>query len=291
MASFHSLLLTCFLACAAGMYTSTPTRMDFLTKAVVNQKLRICNAFPSESNFDVYHNKEMLRKDLTYKSCFESTGELHQGDLINLKVQGLAAGSFTVDELPKTDATLVLVVMKKDTSSMATTFVSHVFASLRKPQVALLDAFKAEDEVQTNVTVESTDEKTAERELEEEPHSPESVSFNSVMAIEPGSYKIRIDGSDGGESIEKRFITESDEAYTAIRVGAQSKTWPQELIIFPEGGKEAPKVKAEKAEKKPQEKASAAESKEEKKEKAAAHSGSHVLPSLFVMTLLAACAQ
>lgn len=87
---------------------------------------------------------------------------------------GLASGSFTIDKLPQEDSTLLLVVHRHDRASMAVSFMSHVFARLSGPQVALLDAYQG---VAASVVQIQKDEK------------PETLSFNSVMALDEATYE------------------------------------------------------------------------------------------------------
>ncbi|CAK9083374.1 Uncharacterized protein SCF082_LOCUS39612 [Durusdinium trenchii] len=117
-------------------------------------------------------------QSIRYKSCFEYTGDLHPGDNVNFKVAGLASGSFTIDKLPQEDATLVLVVYRHDRASMALSFMSHVFAKLSGPQVALLDAYQG------------TASSLVEIQPEDEEESAETLRFNSVMALDEARYKV-----------------------------------------------------------------------------------------------------
>ena len=65
------------------------------------------------------------------------------------------------------------VVHRHDRASMAVSFMSHVFARLSGPQVALLDAYQGA----AGGVVEIQKEK---------------MSFNSVMALEAATYEARI---------------------------------------------------------------------------------------------------
>ncbi|CAE7489151.1 unnamed protein product [Symbiodinium sp. CCMP2592] len=119
-----------------------------------------------------------IQKKLEYKKCFEYTGDLHSGDNVNFKVAGLATGSFTIDTLPREDATLILVVQPHDRASMAVSFASHVFAGFSGPQVALLDAFQGPSSSLVELRPEGGDENL------------ETLRYNSVMSLEEGDYQV-----------------------------------------------------------------------------------------------------
>ncbi|CAJ1401904.1 unnamed protein product [Effrenium voratum] len=184
-------------------------------------KLRICSAYPADAPVQVDLNEVTIRKALEYKSCFEYTGDMRSGDNVNFKVAGLGSGSFTIDDLPKEDAVLVLVVRRHDKASMAVSFTSHVFARLSGPQVALLDTFQG-----------SSDSVVEIQQKEED--KTETLRYNSVMALDEGSYKVTLHDRDSKQ--EYPLEAESDEAYVIIRCGVDSevlRSYKEELILYP----------------------------------------------------------
>merc|ERR1712032_1137717 len=64
------------------------------------------------------------------------------GDKLEFKVGDANAGSFSVSELPNSDAVLLLVIHRHDQKSTAVSFESHVFASLQNSQIAVIDTYK-----------------------------------------------------------------------------------------------------------------------------------------------------
>eukprot|EP00440_Ansanella_granifera_P043015 gb/GFBE01046637.1/.p1 GENE.gb/GFBE01046637.1/~~gb/GFBE01046637.1/.p1 ORF type:complete len:290 (+),score=85.11 gb/GFBE01046637.1/:1-870(+) len=240
---------------------------SFLRNDGYDLKLRVCNAFPSDMPFEVYHNEDEIKKELEYKSCFEYKEDLRAGDRMNFKVQGLATGSFTIDDLPTQDATLVLVVARHDSTSMAVSFRSHVFANLASPQIALIDTYQGKTKGTVEVKEAGSEDSTAQ-----------TLEFNSVAAVNEGSYKVMLKGA---ETQEYSLDTSSEEAYILIRCGVESElgtSWKQELIVFPKN--KATEASAPEPEPEPEQK---------KEEKAGAR---EAVPSLAgVLLLVVACMQ
>jgi len=191
----------------------------FLKNLDYTLKLRICNGYNGGEPFDVFLNEVNLHKGLKYTRCFESTDDLRTGDRINFKVKGLATGSFTIDQLPTEDAVLMLVIKRRDSNSMSTAFQSHVFANLESPQVAILDAY--EGAAPSIVQLKN-----------EEENKWSSVNFDSVVAIEEGSYQAQLKS----DKKEYSFSAVPRECYSVIRVGMDHKSAP-ELIVYPTSGR------------------------------------------------------
>jgi len=190
----------------------------FLKNLDYTLKLRICNAYTGGEPFDVYRNEVEIHKSLEYKACFESTDDLRSGDRVNFKVKGLSTGSFTIDQLPTEDAVLMLVIKRRDMASLATSFASHVFANLQSPQVAIMDAYKGKD----NTVVQLKNE---------EDNKLASVSYDSVVAIDEGSYQAKLKDNKkeyGFEAVQR-------ECYTVLRLGMDGKN-PADLVVFPTSG-------------------------------------------------------
>lgn len=148
---------------------------------------------------------------------------------MNFKVAGLASGSFTIDELPQEDATLVLVVHRHDKATMAVSFMSHVFAKLSGPQVALLDAYQGSSSSVVEIQPKDDDESKTE-----------TLRYNSVMALDEATYKVTL--AMGDRKQEYELDAQSDEAYAIIRCGVDSeilKSYKQELMVYPTNGKTA----------------------------------------------------
>jgi len=217
-----------------GHRTALLQRSSFVKNLDYKIKLRVCSAYPADAPFEVLLNEVSIRDELEYKSCFEYTGDMRSGDNVNFKVAGLASGSFTIDELPQEDATLVLVVHRHDQASMAVSFMSHVFAKLSGPQIALLDAYQGSSSSVVEIQPKDEDDSKAE-----------TLRYNSVMALDEAIYKVTLHMGDQKEEYE--LDAQSDEAYAIIRCGVESqilKSYKQELIVYPENEKNVKEDKA-----------------------------------------------
>lgn len=191
-------------------------------------KLRICNAYPQEMPYDVYLNKEKIQEGLEYTDCFQYTDDLRSGDKINFKVQSLQAGSFTIDNLPREDATLLLVIMRHDPESVSAKFLSHVYAALKDPQIAVLDAFQGDADPKIQLAVKGG--------AISEDAVPKSLGVGSVMAVDEGAYEVTL-GKAGKKQKKYELNTWGQEAYAIIRCGMDSpkgKNYPEELLVFPQ---------------------------------------------------------
>eukprot|EP00930_Biecheleria_cincta_P026007 TRINITY_DN18407_c1_g1_i1.p1 TRINITY_DN18407_c1_g1~~TRINITY_DN18407_c1_g1_i1.p1 ORF type:complete len:316 (+),score=64.48 TRINITY_DN18407_c1_g1_i1:54-950(+) len=190
-------------------------------------KLRICNAFPQDTPYDVYLNQDKIQSGLAYSDCFQYTDDLRSGDRINFKVQSLQAGSFTIDTLPREDATLLLVITRHDQKSVSAKFLSHVYASLKDPQIAVLDAFQGDVAPKIQLAMKGT--------AISEDAVPKSLSVASVMAVAEGAYEVTL-GESGKNEKKYELNTWGQEAYAIIRCGGQfpnGKSYPEELLVFP----------------------------------------------------------
>ncbi|CAJ1344182.1 unnamed protein product, partial [Effrenium voratum] len=113
-----------------------------------HQKLRLCNAYPGKEVFHVERDGAMLtaKDSLKYKECGDAnlTEPLAPGDHLNFHADGLPMGTFTIDSLPQYNAMLYVVVQRRDATD-AVSFQSHIFASARNAQIAVMDSYVGRD--------------------------------------------------------------------------------------------------------------------------------------------------
>lgn len=209
-----------------------------------NQILRVCNAYPLDAALDVFVGNvdvKLTVTPLSYLECRDFHPVLHGGDRIDFKMGDTSAGTFTISEMPNGDATLLLVIHRHDTFSTAVSFQSHVFAPSSAPQIAVLDTFKGK----TAAKVHIQDTATV---ISQPPHAVrnEVLRFNSVVAVDPGTYNLDLQtvGANASNSTEARreLVALPREAYIVIRCGVESEdgdSYPQDLIIFPLSDKTA----------------------------------------------------
>lgn len=246
MARFQLLGLVgaCLLGIAASAVNARATLRashlggTFVRVMTFKHKLRVCNAYPYASPLDVYLGKDKVTPNpMPYKKCGDLSPNLKPGDKIEFKVGDASAGTFSVSDLPNNDATLLLVIYRHDTLSTAVAFESHVFANLLNAQIAVIDSYKGP----AKATPRIQDQKDSQLARSEE------LRYDSVVAVNQGAYEVVLMGGDGEIKAKKNLIALNRESYVIMRCGVdaqQGKTYPQDLIIFPESD---PKVLTGKA--------------------------------------------
>lgn len=195
-------------------------------------RLRVCNAYPNVDELDVYRGEELLSEEsdggpLKYKSCVEFRAPLQAGDRLEFKIKDASAGTFQVADLPNHDAVMLLIIHRHDTRSTAVAFESHVFANLLNAQVAIIDTYKGKVVAHPRIMDE---EQAGSKERRE------NLRFNSVVAVNPGKYKVELEGADGKVEAESELVALNRESYIILRAGAEAdhgQSYPQELIVFP----------------------------------------------------------
>lgn len=203
---------------------------DFVKNLKFKHRLRVCNAYPNVEELDVYRGEDRLSDDvgpLKYPSCVEFRAPLQAGDRLEFKIKDASAGTFQVADLPNHDAVMLLIIHRHDTRSTAVAFESHVFANLLNAQVAVLDTYKGKVVAHPRI-MDSEGAGSHER--------SEDLRFNSVVAVNPGVYKVELEGLDGKVEAKSELVALNRESYIILRAGAEAdhgQSYPQELIVFP----------------------------------------------------------
>eukprot|EP00420_Gonyaulax_spinifera_P017751 CAMPEP_0197909770 /NCGR_PEP_ID=MMETSP1439-20131203/69551_1 /TAXON_ID=66791 /ORGANISM="Gonyaulax spinifera, Strain CCMP409" /LENGTH=268 /DNA_ID=CAMNT_0043531373 /DNA_START=62 /DNA_END=865 /DNA_ORIENTATION=+ len=205
---------------------------SFVRPLEYQHSLRVCNAYPFAAALDVHRGaSESLtgRSPMAYKECRDFEASLKAGDKLDFKIGYATAGTFSVTDMPNNDAVLLLVIHRHDTLSTAVAFESHVFASVKNAQVAIIDAYKGA----ARSTPRIQDEESA---VKRNISRSEELRFNSVVAVSPGIYDISLAGSDGETKARRRLVALGHQSYTILRTGVESvqgQSFPQELVVFP----------------------------------------------------------
>jgi len=226
------LILTSLVFPAAAVtHQNTRPAGSFLVKAIeYKHRLRVCNAYPYAAPLDVYKNKvEKLTDDspMPYKSCREFATKLKAGDKLKFKVGDANAGTFSISDLPNTDALLLLVIHRHDTLTNAVSFESHVFASLLNAQIAVIDTYKGSEKAALAIADHNADSKSARS---------EDLHYNSIVAVNSGEYDVILKGMDKKTKAKKSLVCVNKESYVILRVGVeaqQGQSYPQEITVFP----------------------------------------------------------
>lgn len=232
-----SLLLLATAAAGAPLRSKHVAAHSFVRSLELKQVLRVCNAYPFTSALDVFVGKNKVTETpLAYKSCGEFTPALSVGDRVDFKVGESNAGTFTISDLPNSDAVLLMVIYRHDTVSTAVSFESHVFASLQSAQIAVLDTYKGTEK--SELRIQDMLEKGPEGEAPGEIRS-ELLRFDSVVAVDPGQYEVLLVGEKTARS---ELVAVQREAYVVMRCGVQAEegpAYPQDLMVYPHTDKKA----------------------------------------------------
>jgi len=230
MAALSALLGLSLLAAVSGLVNSAVhghknanlKGKNFASSVEFKHRLRVCNAYPYEGALDVFRGREKLTKlPMDYKMCGDFSSQLLAGDKLKFMVGDANAGTFTISDLPNNDAVLLLVIYRHDTLSTAVSFKSHVFANLLNAQVAVLDTYKGRARSIPQIADGSKRE--------------EKLKFNSVVAVNPGEYKVSLLAGKK-KSVLEDLVALNRESYVIIRVGVQGQSgpeYPEDLIVYP----------------------------------------------------------
>jgi len=234
-----SLLLLAVAAAGAPLRSKHVAAHSFVRSLELKQVLRVCNAYPFTSALDVFVGKtKVTETPLAYKSCGEFAPALSVGDRVDFKVGESNAGTFTISDLPNSDAVLLMVIYRHDTVSTAVSFESHVFASLQSAQIAVLDTYKGTEK--SELRIQDMLEKKPEGEEVPGEIRSELLRFDSVVAVDPGQYEVMLVGEKAASKSE--LVAAKGEAYVVMRCGCQAEegpAYPQDLMVYPHTDKKA----------------------------------------------------
>lgn len=124
-------------------------------KPAIKHRLRVCNAYPSSHALRVLKNNEefMGKSQMKYKECTELKGTLNEGDRLNFQADdSIPLSTFTVNDLPKEQSTLLLVVYRESKDSAKIAFKSHIFTVSKEAQLAVIDTFQGETKAKLSIS-------------------------------------------------------------------------------------------------------------------------------------------
>lgn len=199
---------------------------SFLREADFAQQLRVCNAYPSKEEVDVLLGEvSITHSPLPYKTCRDLSPQLHAGDRLQFKVGEEAAGSFLVSQLPSRDAVLMLVVSRRDATSSAMAFESHVFWNLVNAQIAVLDTYTGA--TQASLAIQDARGTSASRQ--------EELRYGSVVAVNPGLYEVAL--REANRTSIKELVALNGQSYVVLRCGLEARVgeaYAEEVMVFPQ---------------------------------------------------------
>lgn len=189
-------------------------------------RLRLCNAFPYTSAIHVYRDSDLLTEPMPYMTCQDVRSPLREGNRLEFKIGDASLGAFSINDLPNSDALLLLIIHRHDPLSTAVSFESHVFGNLVNSEVAVFDTYTG--------SAQSTPEVFEER--QGHPRT-EKLRFNSVVAVNQGKYNVALKDRSGKLKAVRDLVALNHENYVIIRTGVQAQSgpsFPEDLIVFPQ---------------------------------------------------------
>merc|ERR1719446_917002 len=124
------------------------TRGSLVKPLKFNQRLLLCNAYPSKSAVAVSKNSEpILNRGIAFQQCSYAPASVLAKDKLDFTLNDAGIeGTFEVGELPQTDSVLLLVLQKRDAHSPLMAFQSFAFplnSGKDEAHVAVIDATPA----------------------------------------------------------------------------------------------------------------------------------------------------
>eukprot|EP00929_Paragymnodinium_shiwhaense_P111805 TRINITY_DN80089_c0_g1_i1.p1 TRINITY_DN80089_c0_g1~~TRINITY_DN80089_c0_g1_i1.p1 ORF type:complete len:303 (-),score=86.00 TRINITY_DN80089_c0_g1_i1:138-1046(-) len=211
-----------------------------------DQRLLICNAYPSDSQLIVTKNGYEVLADaehkLTYGQCRYIASAVAAQDKLDFSLPDREVhGSFEVGKLPASDAVLLLVLEKKSSDSPVVSFKSFAFPTEREAgdeaQLAVIDAFRGNT---------STAHLKMEDHINGKPKATvskrvEQLSFDRVYAVEEGVYdasvldRLTTDAAAQATAGLKHTVKlVKGQNYVMLRTGDDKAGKPQALFVYPE---------------------------------------------------------
>eukprot|EP00928_Gymnodinium_smaydae_P072746 TRINITY_DN56045_c0_g1_i1.p1 TRINITY_DN56045_c0_g1~~TRINITY_DN56045_c0_g1_i1.p1 ORF type:complete len:292 (+),score=73.58 TRINITY_DN56045_c0_g1_i1:66-941(+) len=208
-----------------------------------NQRLLICNAYPSNSSMTVQKNEKEMLADvdhaIAFRECRYIDTRVQSQDKLDLSLAELdVEGTFEVGELPESDAVLLLVLKKRPGSTLVS-FQSFAFPPGRggtEAQVAVIDAFGRRNATQAHLKMEDhisgKEKKASLRRVEE-------LNFNRVYAVEEGTYDATVmerfaaGASELVSSAKHVMRLARNQNYVVLRTGDDEVGEPEDIVVYP----------------------------------------------------------
>lgn len=216
--------------------------------AVANQHLRICNAYAGKEPIDIFRlpEEKITEAPLAYKSCRDFEIPLKEADKFKFRAGATDVGVFTATGVPKASASLLLVVNRRGARTKSAGFQSHSFSDLKAAQLAVIDAYgglKVGASGKSHIEIADAAQEDGKHEASLAQRA-EALTFNSVIAVNPGAYSVSlVDGKGKHSKVDEQLDAKSGQTYVLMRVGlAEGDKFSEELVVF--GGASALRLHA-----------------------------------------------
>lgn len=216
----------------------------------INQSVMICNAYAHRTPIKVmrlraqYH---VTAEPIAYKNCAATVVPLIENDQLQFDVGTYEVGTFLAQAVPELSTTLLIVPRRRTNTTMHASFNSHIFKELQKSQVVLIDAYNGHPggPVQLEEIPKPDPNKKGDNLREASKASllerrVESMTYNTVRAVEAGDYLLRL--PDSAKEYQMN-VSSSPSKVVVLRVGTEdggedsaSQAFPEELALFQSSG-------------------------------------------------------
>mmetsp|Transcript_8367 Transcript_8367/g.12193 ORF Transcript_8367/g.12193 Transcript_8367/m.12193 type:complete len:269 (+) Transcript_8367:81-887(+) len=225
----------CVSAAAAAAVAISPAKslrqeQSLVRSIAFEQKLLVCNAYPSKSGMSVVkndHDNLAGGKDtIPFRECRYLPSQLQKQDRLDFSLEEVVDhGTFDVGDLPSSDAVLLLVVEKKASSPMLA-FQSYAFpltSGRKEAQIAVINAVSDLDstvpKLKMNDHIDTKEAQTVAKRVEQ-------LSFNRVYSVEEGSYDASV-----ADSANMVLSLAGSQNYVLLRTGGNG--YNSSLLLFP----------------------------------------------------------
>lgn len=223
------IFITSIVAVFAGRHLGrlSPEGSSLVKPLKFNQRLLLCNAYPSKSPVAITKNDQsVVPNGLAFQQCEYAPASVLSKDKLDFMLSDAGIeGTFEVGELPQTDSVLLLVLQKRDTHSPLMAFQSFAFplnSGRGEAHVAVIDAAPAPGKAHLKISDVPT--QPGAKALTEE------LSFNRIYALEQGRYDVSVLSKDKQEQGEEIQLLGAKD-YVLLRTGAEEGA--QNLVAFP----------------------------------------------------------
>jgi len=193
-----------------------------------NQRLLLCNAYPSKSAVAVSKNSQpVMNGGIAFQQCTYIPQDVLSKDKLDFVLNDAGIeGTFEVGELPQTDSVLLLVLQKRDSHSPLMAFQSFAFpmnSGKDDAHVAVIDASTGSAKAHLKIT-----DRPAQP---QDKPSAEELSFNRIYALSQGKYDVSI-LSQGKQNSQQEVDLVGQRDYVLLRTGGEDEG-AQTLVAFP----------------------------------------------------------
>jgi len=227
-----------------------PLSSGLVTALHLDQKLLLCNAYPSDSPITALRNgKDMLtdggdvKGAIGFQECRYISSQVQKQDRLDFALRDVEVqGTFEVGDLPSTDAVLLLVLEKRENSPMLG-FQSFAFPSAagrKDAQLAVINTFKGNATAPRLQMEDYIAPIPAGKASKIVARRTEELNFNRVYSVEEGSYDASIlDGAvdASGSLVQTKAaskVLKVSKATNYVLLRTQSGTSGESLVVFPD---------------------------------------------------------